>query len=40
MIGLQTLRSLPGEQTPAIDSALRKVAEAAGEPGGVGMASL
>lgn len=32
MIGLQTLRSLPGEQTPAIDSALRKVAEAAGEP--------
>lgn len=32
LIGLQTLRSLPGEQTPAIDSALRKVAEAAGEP--------
>lgn len=32
LVGLQTLRSLPGEHTPAIDSALRKVAEAAGEP--------
>ncbi|WP_233568699.1 WYL domain-containing transcriptional regulator [Kocuria soli] len=32
LVGLQTLRSLPGEHTPAIESALRKVAEAAGEP--------
>ncbi|MDO5619667.1 helix-turn-helix transcriptional regulator [Kocuria sp.] len=32
LVGLQTLRSLPGEHTPAIESTLRKVAEAAGEP--------
>ncbi|MDO4254748.1 MAG: WYL domain-containing protein [Kocuria sp.] len=32
LVGLQTLRSLPGDPAPAIDSALRKVAEAAGEP--------
>ncbi|NKE09812.1 WYL domain-containing protein [Kocuria subflava] len=35
LVGLQTLRSLPGEHTPAIESALRKVAEAAGEPAAV-----
>lgn len=32
LVGLQTLRSLPGKSSVAIDSALRKVAQAAGEP--------